>query len=236
MLEPNDPSHDQTPIVHSYTYNLDPNAHTFDGGILNGNLFFPLENCFQSSLCYEFSREITSATGPATFGGDLETSGTLFLDHGNISSVTYAATNSITLTPGFHVKSGNRGSFTATISDPNPNLNALTVNEYFAGCNQFPNGRVESTNVPEEVETVDIPEALTLTLFPNPATHRLDLFIGNGLPESQVTIIDMYGRIVEQVKVPGYSYVIDLSNYTAGLYVINLRNGEQVITKKFVKQ
>ena len=239
-LEPTDPTHDQTPIVHSYTYQLDKDAFTFDGGSINGALILPITNCYQASGCYALEKIVTNETNGAVFGADVETSGSVIIDHDISGSRTYTATNSIVLKPGFHVKSGIRGRFTAEIEEPAPSLNLLKVNEYFAGCNQFPNGRTEGgAQIYDEPFDSDEElnyENLTLKLSPNPTTSRLDVFVGNGQQNSTVTILSLNGSVIDQVQFSGFSYILDVSQYQSGVYFIHLQNGQEKVVEKFIKK
>ncbi len=80
----------------------------------------------------------------------------------------------------------------------------------------------------------DIDESLQssqLTLSPNPTSHRLN--IETDWSHGDVQVYDYTGNLVQQYQtLPSYIMTHDL---TPGLYLLKVRNGDQVLTQQFVK-
>jgi len=80
----------------------------------------------------------------------------------------------------------------------------------------------------------------TLTIYPNPAQNNLNLdFNVTSTDPLQITIIDMQGKICYANKSSSYpiglnSKAIDITNLSAGLFVVRLNDGAHPITKKFI--
>ena len=61
------------------------------------------------------------------------------------------------------------------------------------------------------------------SVFPNPSKGIFNLRF-NEVPLNNIQITDMNGRIVEEFKVRTQEFVIDLSNYSKGIYFLTERN------------
>lgn len=73
-----------------------------------------------------------------------------------------------------------------------------------------------------------------IKIYPNPATDVL--YITSPLAtKQQVTVRDFLGRNVAQFEMTK-ELAIDISQYAAGVYIINLSNGTQTTSTRFVKQ
>ena len=75
-----------------------------------------------------------------------------------------------------------------------------------------------------------------LAVFPNPSTG---LFYLKGLPAigaSTIQVFSTTGQLLQQLKVinPQEAQVVDLSNYTSGLYYIQVENEEGRVMKKII--
>jgi DNA-binding beta-propeller fold protein YncE len=71
-----------------------------------------------------------------------------------------------------------------------------------------------------------------IALFPNPAADFVT--ISNAFP-SQVSIINVNGEVLYSAQ-HGYNFVIDVSDYSAGMYFVNLQSASEVSTLKFIKK
>jgi hypothetical protein len=75
-----------------------------------------------------------------------------------------------------------------------------------------------------------------ISIYPNPATTVLNLS-STEMMDLMVSVTDITGRIIQTEKVLDSYYVIDVSNLTAGIYLLNLETPESATkTMKFVKQ
>ena len=79
-----------------------------------------------------------------------------------------------------------------------------------------------------------------IQLFPNPATDVVHLQIDAiNTAKVQMTVTDFTGRILEaktlDIQMGLQQFDVNVSQYPAGFYLINLQNGQKTIGKKFVK-
>ena len=89
--------------------------------------------------------------------------------------------------------------------------------------------------------TIAAASTLGMKLYPNPADDQIHLsYVSNENNASIVTVIDLTGHVVfnqvlDQTGSTG-ELVLDLSNYSEGMYVVTLQNGKDVITQRFIRQ
>ena len=76
-----------------------------------------------------------------------------------------------------------------------------------------------------------------ILLFPNPVISDFTLRNSSNQNLESVFIIDLNGRIMEEITVEGMEKdkIISLQNYATGLYLIKVNTGNNSITKKIVK-
>jgi hypothetical protein len=77
---------------------------------------------------------------------------------------------------------------------------------------------------------------LTLTLYPNPASDMVQVIIQSD-PDQPVLFIlrDALGKIVYQQAKSSQNAMIDISQFTNGLYILTARQGDRFVQKKLVK-
>jgi hypothetical protein len=68
-------------------------------------------------------------------------------------------------------------------------------------------------------------------VFPNPASHEVML---QGITQSQVSILDISGKIVERTN--ALQQRVDISHLAPGVYFIQANTAEGIQQKKFIKQ
>ena len=72
------------------------------------------------------------------------------------------------------------------------------------------------------------------TLYPNPTVNDINITFDDNVNENVTfNIFDMSGRIVKQGNL--FSNNINVSNLNRGTYFINLNVGNEIVTKRFVK-
>ncbi len=93
----------------------------------------------------------------------------------------------------------------------------------------------------KERQTLDIEEQEngfeeSITLYPNPTNENITLSYTGENNLTQLRILDIAGRLVEQINLSSFnrSLQIDLSNYTIGLYFIEIQSNTRNITKKII--
>jgi len=72
---------------------------------------------------------------------------------------------------------------------------------------------------------------IAFDVFPNPASHEVML---QGITQSQVSILDITGKIVERTN--ALQQRIDISHLAPGVYFIQANTAEGIQQKKFIKQ
>ncbi len=75
-----------------------------------------------------------------------------------------------------------------------------------------------------------------LRVFPNPATNYLQVEIGKGSGEVYYSIMDVYGKQIKaEKKLHNGSLGIGLDGLERGIYILNIRDGRQNLSTKFIK-
>jgi len=75
-----------------------------------------------------------------------------------------------------------------------------------------------------------------ITLYPNPATHQVELRIENNkLKVSNIEIYDVYGKLLQMIPVTSPTILIDVNMYNSGVYLIRLYTENGELTKKLIK-
>jgi hypothetical protein len=74
-------------------------------------------------------------------------------------------------------------------------------------------------------------------MYPNPATNTLQISLGNGLPDqSVISIYDMSGRrcIIRTLPAATSDDELDVSGLAPGLYMVELKNSNTILTEKLI--
>jgi len=77
--------------------------------------------------------------------------------------------------------------------------------------------------------------AEALTIYPNPATHQLHLTLPGNTDAFQVSVFDLNGKNYFTAKISN-GETIDVSNLSAGVYVVSAKNSAGVWVKKIIKE
>ena len=100
--------------------------------------------------------------------------------------------------------------------------------------NQIYNGTtrklVNNLNSVQETEV-----AFTAELYPNPVNDLLNVKL-NGDAFSQYKLTTLQGQVIEQGNIQGAQFDINTSDFNPGMFILQLTNGKQFATAKFVKQ
>ena len=84
------------------------------------------------------------------------------------------------------------------------------------------------------IESVDNDNAIIL--YPNPA-HTTIVVDMEKVPENgSLQLLDIYGRMLKEIKIDDYQMSIDVSTYSAGVYLLRVVGTETVFVKTFVKR
>lgn len=98
--------------------------------------------------------------------------------------------------------------------------------------------RTQSVFIDSNVSTGTINSSTNnVSIAPNPATTQL--LITSTLPSDNTTELLVYnamGQLVYNTNATSTTFELDLANFANGIYHINLKNGQQSLTKRFLKQ
>jgi hypothetical protein len=76
-----------------------------------------------------------------------------------------------------------------------------------------------------------------ISIYPNPTTNFTTVTLPeNFIGESIVSIVNLQGEIVTEVKTNSSSTSIDVSNLSEGIYFLRVQNEDKIVAAKFVKQ
>ena len=74
-----------------------------------------------------------------------------------------------------------------------------------------------------------------LSISPNPCSDKVQLCFGKST-RYEILVFDLIGKVVLQYSIIGDKAVIDLSDFSMGLYCITATDGTQLLSRKIVKQ
>lgn len=149
------------------------------------------------------------------------------------TNASYSITNSSSADAGNYVC---EISYQVVRGDTNDAVNALHF---------YPNGPETFTaNIPYDMGTVQVDDVLCLVgidelsasvkLAPNPVTDQLNITFLNGVGSGSLKVVDQLGRVIySEDLVPNE---LSTEAWSKGLYVLQFQIGEQVFSKKIVKQ
>jgi len=75
-----------------------------------------------------------------------------------------------------------------------------------------------------------------INLYPNPASSFLNVQVTNAKANGSIKIYSAIGTLVKLVEMEDNEIKIDISELSAGLYLISIETKKEVITKKFIKK
>ena len=73
-----------------------------------------------------------------------------------------------------------------------------------------------------------------IEVYPNPTTNLLT--IENASPNTQISIFDISGRLVHENVSNGTTITLDTSEWSEGIYLVQMTNNRRIIRKKIVKK
>jgi Secretion system C-terminal sorting domain len=73
-----------------------------------------------------------------------------------------------------------------------------------------------------------------ISIFPNPVKENLTLNLNYFTPSQEIIITDIQGKIIHNQKLEGLSTTLNIRNFKKGIYFLNLIDGTQKTTKKFI--
>jgi hypothetical protein len=90
--------------------------------------------------------------------------------------------------------------------------------------------------VPFTSSTTELVNKNHLQVFPNPTTDQLTVKFDYFTPNNtQIQIFDITGRMVHQQVMTRQNHQIQMRDFSSGVYVVSVRSGDKVVTRKVVK-
>lgn len=160
---------------------------------------------------------VTNTTEIEIASNDIKTSNTIETN----ATANYIAGNSITLEENFH--SENNSEFYARINK--------CTNVSGAIGQQRP---VSNNDSSSSDETIEESISNNILLYPNPATHKFTIDAGSQTIKT-VTIRTLENKYILSQKVNGNRCYLDVSNISAGMYIVTIENNKgDVFYKKLI--
>ncbi|KQO27273.1 hypothetical protein ASF10_23310 [Flavobacterium sp. Leaf82] len=75
----------------------------------------------------------------------------------------------------------------------------------------------------------------SIEAIPNPATTYTNVIIGYDFKEGTATLVDMTGRILQEFDIDNRTVPVNLSRYSEGIYIINIRTDVKTESVKVIK-
>lgn len=86
------------------------------------------------------------------------------------------------------------------------------------------------------VLSVKSPIASQFSIYPNPATDVINISNADNIHVNSVAVVDLNGRTVKTLKFDGVTEAaINISDLSAGMYLLNVSSDKGTMTKKIVK-
>jgi len=100
------------------------------------------------------------------------------------------------------------------------------------GCDSIMHYTITVGNGGTGVSEANLPY---VTLYPNPATDECHLIgLGTGI-RTDIRIFNVFGQIVKELSTDNEKVTLDLQGMKAGVYTIQLVQGQETRTMKFIK-
>ena len=74
----------------------------------------------------------------------------------------------------------------------------------------------------------------TFQIYPNPASSSIELSLAGNSQNTSITVSDMLGNTVGQAVLYNSSTVINVADFTEGVYTLSISNAMGVVTKRLV--
>ncbi|MTD72572.1 T9SS type A sorting domain-containing protein, partial [Flavobacterium sp. LC2016-13] len=71
--------------------------------------------------------------------------------------------------------------------------------------------------------------------IPNPATTYTNVIIGHDFKSGTATVVDISGRILQEFSITSRTVPVDLSRYSEGIYIINIKTDVKTESVKVIK-
>lgn len=79
-------------------------------------------------------------------------------------------------------------------------------------------------------------KATAIQVYPNPATNSISFNVENVSKNATASIFSIDGKLVATQAINNTKSEMNISSITKGMYVLQIKNGEQLLTSKFIKE
>ncbi len=93
-----------------------------------------------------------------------------------------------------------------------------------------------TTNCRSAQESLTQNNSTLISIFPNPSSGVFNIHADNQIENTRITVTDLQGRTLINTMLLDDETTIDLSNYTQGVYLLQLHSNNVVQTYKLIKQ
>ena len=76
----------------------------------------------------------------------------------------------------------------------------------------------------------------SISVYPNPASEKVNVVIDKLDPTTQIKLIDNLGKVVYEIKPTSEISIIDLNSFSKGIYILIISTEKNTINKKLIKQ
>lgn len=125
------------------------------------------------------------------------------------------------------------------IGDGTPTISSLCPNTY-SYCITDMNGcqLCDSVTVSFPLAIMNFEFDYSYSLFPNPANNFIDVETETtmGIKNCEISIFDIMGKLILKEKMIQEKIRINLSEFSNGIYFMQLQSGDKMINKKFIKE
>jgi bilirubin oxidase len=91
---------------------------------------------------------------------------------------------------------------------------------------------------PNTIGVAEMEAAESIALYPNPASNSITLEFPDQQKDvmTDIRVINMLGETIHSFQTTGDQLKVDIEKWNAGIYLLLIRSGNQVTTKKLIKQ
>jgi len=83
---------------------------------------------------------------------------------------------------------------------------------------------------------VSINDGYSVSVYPNPASYSITVTHPQASARSLINVVTIDGRIIKTVKAKGSFTTISVEDISAGIYVVQLTMGSEIIQEKFIRK
>ncbi len=70
-------------------------------------------------------------------------------------------------------------------------------------------------------------------IYPNPTTEKIQI---SGIENAQIEIYNSLGQAISGFSILNSDVIVDLTNYSSGIYIVKISKGNEMIVKKIIKK